>query len=168
VTRVYLGLGSNLGDRAANIRRAIDHLNDLADTSVVRHSSFYETEPVGAREQPDFLNAAAEVATTREPLDLLHAIKSIERSMGRDPDADRWGPRLIDIDILLWGDAVIETLELRIPHPEFRKRRFVLEPLCELAPDLIDPESGRSIGELLAESGDSGWVRIVTGADAPD
>lgn len=159
MTLVYLGLGSNLGDRAENLRRATKAIHTLADTSVLRLSHVYESEPIGVADQPRFLNAVAEVETSMGPRDFLGALKRIEYDLGRSPSAERWGPRVIDIDIVLWGSAQIDVPGLRVPHPEFRKRAFVLAPLCELAPDAVDPETGRTIRELSQRPGLEGATR---------
>ena len=130
-TTVLLGLGSNLGDRAANLRMAVRRLGETPGSVVVLLSRLYESAPVGPRDQPWFLNAVAEIAVTLPPEDLLATAKRIEREMGRRP-SERWGPRTIDIDILLYGDAQIASPTLTVPHPELWNRRFVLLPLADL------------------------------------
>lgn len=145
---VYLSLGSNLGDRAAMLRQAIAALPGVG-VEVVRTSSMYETEPMELREQSWFLNMAAECHTDLFPLQLLRRLKKIEASLGRKRIV-RNGPRTIDIDIILFGRAVVSMPALEIPHPRFRERRFVLEPLAELAPDLRDPVTKRTVADLLA------------------
>jgi 2-amino-4-hydroxy-6-hydroxymethyldihydropteridine diphosphokinase len=142
---VYLSLGSNLGDRAANLRAAIEKLADLG--SVVAASSFYETEPVELTAQPWFLNCAVKLDTEKMPRQLISAILSLEQSMGRQRKQKK-GPRVIDIDILLFGSSVIEIPSLTIPHPKLHERRFVLEPLAEIAPDARHPVFKRSMREL--------------------
>jgi 2-amino-4-hydroxy-6-hydroxymethyldihydropteridine diphosphokinase len=142
---VYLSLGSNLGDRAANLREAIQKLADLGN--VVAASSFYETEPVELTAQPWFLNCAVKLDTEKMPRQLISAILSLEQSMGRQRKQKK-GPRIIDIDILLFGSAVIEIPSLTIPHPKLHERRFVLEPLAEIAPDARHPVFKRSMREL--------------------
>lgn len=135
-TEIYLSLGANLGDRAGNLRQALVELNKHGVT-IMRQSSFYETEPQDFEQQPWFLNIATACSTTMLPLELLTVTRGIERDLGRDRSAAApKGPRLIDIDILLYGCAVIETPELIVPHPRMMERRFVLEPLAEIAPDL--------------------------------
>ena len=142
MSKAYLGLGSNVGDRAANLRAAAEAVGAL------RISSFYETAPQGeVLDQPDFLNAVAEIDTELDPEALLDECKRIERELGREQGGVRHGPRAIDIDILLLGDAEYESERLRIPHRDLRKRRFVLEPLRELDPALVSAE------ELAAVAG---------------
>ncbi len=147
--QVHLSLGSNIGDREQNLHRAVDLLSDSPAVKVVAQSRRYETEPVGDIPQGPFLNMAISVDTNLSPRMLLDLAKSIEQAMGRREEV-RWGPRIIDIDIILWGSAVINEPELTIPHPEFRKRAFVLVPLADIAPDEIDPVSNLSIKALLA------------------
>jgi 2-amino-4-hydroxy-6-hydroxymethyldihydropteridine diphosphokinase len=146
VTLVYLGLGSNVGDRESILRAALSAL-ETAGVRVLRRSSVYETEPVGLRDQPWFLNVVAEVQTACAPEPLLDLIQRIEASMGRTRTVRR-GPRTLDIDILLYGDRAVTTTRLTVPHPELVSRRFVLEPLAELRPDLILP-GGRTVADVL-------------------
>ena len=143
---VYLSLGSNLGDRQVNIRTAIGHLLDLGYVQEV--SSLYETEPVEFTEQPWFLNCAVAVRTELIPREFLAGILDIERSMGRQRTQPK-GPRIIDIDILLYGAAHINTPTLTVPHPAMADRRFVLEPLAEIAPDVKVPLLKKTVRELL-------------------
>ena len=145
---VYLGLGSNVGDRAAELSRAL-RLIDSPDLRIKRVSSVYETAPMYKLDQGKFLNAVAEAATTLFPVRLLLRLQNIERKMGRRR-SEANAPRNIDIDILLFGTAVVRTNSLTIPHPGMGERRFVLEPLAELAPDLRHPVAKRTIRELLA------------------
>ncbi len=142
---VYLSLGSNLGDRAANLRAAIAKLAALGSVDAI--SSFYETEPVEFASQPWFLNCAAKLNTEKMPRQLISAILSAERSMGRQR-TQKNGPRIIDIDILLFGSSVIETASLTVPHPRLHERRFVLEPLAEIAPEVRHPVFKRTMREL--------------------
>ena len=146
---VYLSLGSNLGDRELMLRSALDRLN-AADLRIVRVSSVYETEPVGFKEQPFFLNLVAEGETDLFPLMLLSRIQKVELLLGRKRSGAPNGPRSIDIDILLYGRATVNSARLDIPHPRLHERRFVLGPLVELAPDLRHPTIGRTMRELLA------------------
>lgn len=145
---VYLGLGSNMGDREASLRTALDQLS-APDLRLLRVSSFYETEPIGFREQPWFLNLAAEFETDLLPEELLQRMQKVEMDMGRTRTIVN-GPRTIDIDILLHGDLVMKTEGLEIPHPRYRERRFTLAPLAELNPGLKDPVTGWTMGEMLA------------------
>jgi 2-amino-4-hydroxy-6-hydroxymethyldihydropteridine diphosphokinase len=156
VKQVYLSLGSNLGDREANLRRAIDAL-ERQDIHVIKQSSLYETAPQDVVEQPWFLNLALECQTRLFPLQLLAATQRIENELGRTrTGAIRRGPRTIDIDILLFGAAVMQTAKLVIPHPRMFERRFVLEPLLEIAPDLRDPLTReplrKSLGAVAAQT----------------
>ena len=144
----YLGLGSNLGDREENIRQAL-RLVEAGGVRVARVSSLYETRPVGPVDQPDFINAAAEVETTLSPEDLLSAARAVEQAMGRERTI-RWGPRVIDIDILLYDEMSVNEPGLTIPHPEMTRRWFVLAPLAEIAPDLILP-GGKTAREAADE-----------------
>jgi len=142
---VYLSLGSNLGDRAANLNDAIARLKKIGD--IVAASSSYETEPVEVTAQPWFLNCVVALETEKMPKQLLTAILDIEQQMGRRRSQQK-GPRIIDIDILLFGSSVVDTKNLTIPHPALDERRFVLEPLAEIAPDLRHPVLKRSMREL--------------------
>ena len=133
VTRAYVGLGSNLGDREATIRAAIDALPGVVAVSALR-----ETEPVGPVDQPPFLNGAVALETELSPRELLDVLLAVERRLGRER-RERWGPRTIDLDLLLYGDGTIDEPGLSLPHPRLHERRFALEPLAELDPDLDDP-----------------------------
>ena len=144
----YLGLGSNVGDSEALLKSALDHLNG-PDLRLVRVSSVYETEPIGLREQRWFLNLVAEFQTDLFPKQLLHRIGKVERELGRKRTVPN-GPRTIDIDILLYGNSIVRTEALEIPHPRYRERRFTLAPLAELNPQLRDPVTRRTMAEMLA------------------
>ena len=142
---VYLSLGSNVGDRAANLNAAIARLGAFGE--VVAVSSFYETEPVEFAAQPWFLNCAVKLDTEKMPKQLLAAILDLEQKMGRRR-VQKGGPRSIDIDILLFGNSIVDTQGLTVPHPAMHQRRFVLEPLAEIAPDIRHPVFKRTIREL--------------------
>lgn len=148
--RAFVGLGSNLGDREAALGRAIDLLRGVEGVDVVAVSAVRETDPVGVVEQPRFLNGAVELRTSLSPRELLTALLAIERALGRVRDETRWGPRTIDLDLLLYGDEVVDEPGLRVPHPRLHERRFALEPLVELDPALDVPGLGR-VADLLAE-----------------
>jgi 2-amino-4-hydroxy-6-hydroxymethyldihydropteridine diphosphokinase len=152
----YLSLGSNLGDRAANIERALTLLV-AAGVRIIRRSSLYKTEPVDFTAQGWFLNLAAEVETALMPRQLLHAIRRVEQEMGRRRIV-RAGPRILDIDILLYGTSTVRTPELEIPHPRMVERRFVLVPMAEIAPGLRHPVLKLAIAELLASTHDRSQV----------
>ena len=154
---IYLGLGTNLGDRPANLLAATAAL--LPQVRVLRLSKVYETEPWGYHDQPAFLNQVIEAETELPPLELLAYLKQIEFSLGRQPSF-QYGPRLIDLDILFYGDQVVELPGLTIPHPHLAERAFVLVPLAELAPNLRHPSSGRTVLEMVKAVGSSGVKRI--------
>lgn len=155
---VYLSLGSNLGDRERHLNEALALLAEPGVT-ILRLSSIYETEPLEVRNQPRFLNMVAEVSSDLFPKQLLARIRKIELQLGRQRLRPK-GPRTIDIDILLFGESVIETAELVVPHPRLGERRFVLEPLAELAPDLRHPITHRTVREMLAGVADQKARRL--------
>lgn len=154
--RVYLSLGSNLGDRAAQIRRALQELN-AAGIEVIQISSHYRTEPVDYKAQPWFVNCVAEVQTSRMPVQLLRTLQSIERKLGRRRGVPK-GPRPIDIDILFFENAVVQSAALTIPHEHLAERRFVLVPLREIAPTLRHPVTQQTVVEMLNETPDTSKV----------
>jgi 2-amino-4-hydroxy-6-hydroxymethyldihydropteridine diphosphokinase len=168
--RAYIGLGSNVGDRLANLRRAVGCLGAVAGIQVIRVSSVYETEPIGVTDQGWFLNAVAEIATSLSPTELLERIQHIERELGRLP-APRWGPRVIDLDILLYDDVAVRTAALEIPHPGLQQRAFVLVPLLELEPACALP-NGAVLSRCLAQLQPPQRVRLFASpaalAPAPD
>ena len=144
MTVAYVGLGANLGDREETIRAAVAELPDVVAVSPLR-----ETDPVGVTDQPQFLNGVAALETELAPRELLDVLLAVERRLGRER-RERWGPRTIDLDLLLYGDEVIDEDGLKIPHPRLHERRFVLEPLADLAPQLVVPGLG-GVEDLLAE-----------------
>jgi len=156
--KVYLGLGSNLGDRGKNIQSAMVLLERWG-FSIIRSSSIYETEPFGVKDQGWFFNMVLMGETELSPEDLLSAIHSIERALKR-VRAEKWGPRTIDIDILLYGDVVMNKQELTIPHPHMHERKTVLQPLAEIAPNALHPALKKTATELLNECSDTSIVNI--------
>lgn len=151
MTRVFVGLGSNLGDRDATLRRAIARIGESPGTEVEAISTFRDTEPVGYVDQPRFLNGAVELATELRPHELLERLLRIERELGRDRAAvPAQGPRTLDLDLLLYGEETSSEPGLALPHPRLHERRFVLESLAELDPTLVVPGHG-SVASLLAE-----------------
>ena len=146
----YIGFGSNLGNGIRNCRRALEAIGADPRNRLVQCSPLYRTEPVGKRDQGWFINGVAAVETSMPPGELLPFLLSVEDRMGRVRQ-EKWGPRIIDLDILFYGDMVLDGNSLRVPHPRIRERRFVLIPLKDIAPDLIHPIFRRNISELLSE-----------------
>ncbi|QKS69667.1 2-amino-4-hydroxy-6-hydroxymethyldihydropteridine diphosphokinase [Paenalkalicoccus suaedae] len=153
----YISIGSNIGDRAQELRSSIDYLNEHDCVRVTKESSIYETAPVGVTDQPEFLNMVVEIHTSLRPLDLLAYTQSIEKRMGRERK-EKWGPRTIDLDILLFSNENIELESLKVPHPRMNERGFVLIPLQEIAPGLRYPD-GASIEADIHELTDKEGVR---------
>jgi 2-amino-4-hydroxy-6-hydroxymethyldihydropteridine diphosphokinase len=148
--KAYVGLGSNLGERELLLKSAIEQIAQLPETRLGRVSSLYDTAPVGELDQPNFLNAVVQVETAMTARQLLWNLLLIERRLGRVRHAaSRYGPRTIDLDLILYGDLVVDTPDLRVPHPEFHRRGFVLVPLAEIEPKLVHPTLGLTITELL-------------------
>ncbi|MCS7043030.1 MAG: 2-amino-4-hydroxy-6-hydroxymethyldihydropteridine diphosphokinase [Bryobacteraceae bacterium] len=162
MVEAWIGLGSNLGDRRARLRSALASLARLGRLRAV--SPLYETEPVGLREQPPFLNAVACLETELGPRALLDALLAIEAGQGR-VRGEKYGPRTLDLDLLFYGDAVIGEPGLEVPHPRLQERRFVLEPLAAVAPALSHPGLGCTAGELLASLRDEAAVRMLEGPE---
>ena len=156
---IYLGLGTNLGDRVANLQAALAGLaREMAVTAV---SPIYQTPPWGVTDQPDFLNLCLVAQTDLSPTELLTFVKSLEVEIGREP-AKRWGPRLIDIDLLFYANQIIETETLIMPHPQIAERAFVLRPLADVAPDFVHPVLGKTIAELCDVVDDEGIRPFTT------
>jgi 2-amino-4-hydroxy-6-hydroxymethyldihydropteridine diphosphokinase len=158
MNKVFLGIGTNLGNRKANLRKALEMIGKHIGT-VINSSSVYETAPWGFDSEDDFLNMVVMVETTHTPSEIMKKINTIESMLGRERNQDRYSSRVIDIDILLYDDLVINENGLKIPHPLMHERKFVLVPLCELAPDLIHPVFGKSMSNLLEECRDRSKIR---------
>jgi 2-amino-4-hydroxy-6-hydroxymethyldihydropteridine diphosphokinase len=156
----FIALGSNVGDREANLRTAVQRLQS-DEIRVLRRSSLYETAPQELLDQPWFLNAVVEVETSLFPMQLLARVRQVERQMGRQRVTPK-GPRNIDVDILFYGRAAIRTCELEVPHPRIAQRRFVLEPLAEIAPDFRHPLTGKTASEMLGVLASQGIRRLDT------
>jgi 2-amino-4-hydroxy-6-hydroxymethyldihydropteridine diphosphokinase len=161
MSRIFIGLGSNLGDRAAFLHRAISELKNLPQTTVKQVSSVYETEPIGVKDQPKFLNMVVELDSPLRPDDLLAELTEIEQRVGRTL-REHWGPREIDLDLLYYGGEMLNETSLHVPHPEISNRRFVLVPLKEIASEFQDPLRHLSIEELLQRCSDTSSVRKMS------
>jgi len=157
--QVYVGIGSSVGNKKENFLEAVDRVAKLTDTKVIKESSLYESEPLGDSKDW-YVNGAIEIETKFKPDMLLKKFKNIERAMGRKKIKKRWGARIIDLDILLYDSAVIKKKNLRIPHAEMTNRKFVLIPLSEIAPQVIHPELGMTISELLINVKDSKKIHL--------
>jgi len=151
----YVGIGSNLDEPATRVRKAFAALQALPDSGFARCSPLYRSAPMGPSDQPDFVNAAAVILTRLEPHDLMRGLQAIENAQGRRRDTTRWGPRTLDLDLLVLGSLVVDEPDLRIPHPGIAERNFVLFPLADLAPNMHVPGRG-SVQKLLAEIGTAG------------
>jgi len=157
--QVYIGIGSNVGNKRDNFFEAVSRLAKLPDTKVIKESSLYESEPLGDAKEW-YINGAVEIETKFKPEMLLEKFKNIERAMGRKKIKKRWGARIIDLDILLYDSAVVKKKNLRIPHPEMTTRKFVLIPLSEIAPQVVHPELGVTISELLFKLKDDKKIHL--------
>jgi 2-amino-4-hydroxy-6-hydroxymethyldihydropteridine diphosphokinase len=157
---VYIALGSNIGDRELNLLRAVAELGKLPGSRITALSGFYETEPVGPP-QDNFLNAALCLETSLEPTELLARLQWIESEVFARTREEQWGPRRMDLDILLFDDLVLDTPDLIIPHPRLHERRFALVPLKEIAPDAVHPGLGKKVGQLLRAAPDTGTVKKI-------
>jgi 2-amino-4-hydroxy-6-hydroxymethyldihydropteridine diphosphokinase len=161
LAKTYLSLGSNLGNKLRFLKEAISKIGESNKIAINRVSSVYETQPVGYEEQEWFLNLVIEIKTSLVPRDLLDHVLSVEDQMGRKREI-KWGPRNIDIDILLYDNQVMQSDRLTLPHPRMHERRFVLLPLAEIAPQLIHPQLKKSVKELLEGCEDKSKVRLTT------
>jgi 2-amino-4-hydroxy-6-hydroxymethyldihydropteridine diphosphokinase len=161
MVRVFIGLGSNLGDRTNYLHKALTEIANSPNIVIKKYSSVYETEPVGKKKQPNFLNMAVELESTLLPQNLLQRLKEIETKIGRTR-TEHWGPREIDLDILYYGNETFNDKELQLPHPEITNRKFVLVPMKEIAGEFVDPMRHLSIEELLLRCSDTGEVHKVS------
>jgi 2-amino-4-hydroxy-6-hydroxymethyldihydropteridine diphosphokinase len=162
--KIYIGLGSNLGDRMNYLRRAVYSIDKREDTKITKLSSVYETDPYGPQDQDMFLNAVIEIETQAEPMDFLTGLLAIENELGRIR-TKRWGPRVIDLDLLLWGQRIIDINRLTIPHPEMSERIFVMTPLAEIAPEAIHPQLGIGVSQILTGFEDDKTARLYIERD---
>lgn len=162
--RAFIGLGSNLNDPKAQLFRAIDALHQIPQSRLTAVSHLYRSVPMGPADQPDYINAVAMLDTRLSPLALLDALQNIENAQGRVRGKEQWGPRTLDLDLLLYGAEIIDSVRLKVPHPGLGERNFVLYPLAELAPELILPD-GRSLQELLEMSDRGGLEQIASEGD---
>lgn len=162
--RVFIAIGSNIGDRQGYYQRALELIAALPQTRIMHHSSQYETEPLGDA-KTWYLNGVLKIETALDALPLLHHLQTIEQTLGRVRPAPKWTSRTIDLDILFFDDQLVETSELIIPHPELHKRRFVLEPLAEIASDFMHPKLKTSIADLLAVLEDPKHVQLFVAKD---
>jgi 2-amino-4-hydroxy-6-hydroxymethyldihydropteridine diphosphokinase len=145
----FIAMGTNLGDKLENLKQALAKIEEKGN-KVVLKSNIYQTKPYGVKEQPDFYNAVIGILTPYKPLALLNVLKSIEGEMGRE-ETEKWGSRIIDLDIILYGDLILNDERLKIPHPDFKNRDFVLRPLKEIARMIVDPVTEKTMGELYGE-----------------
>jgi 2-amino-4-hydroxy-6-hydroxymethyldihydropteridine diphosphokinase len=159
--RAFVGLGSNMGERQRYLGAATVEMNRIPGTKVVWTSSVYESDPYGTSPQPKFLNAVAELETSLPPVELLTHLKAIEKNLGRTA-GERWGPREIDLDILIYEGLVVQQEDVTVPHADLEHRRFVLIPLREIAPDVVHPVSGLTVTEMAASCADGGRVLMTS------
>ncbi len=151
----YIAVGSNLGDRLENCRQGLDAIEHSGKSKIQARSKFYQTAPVDYQHQDWFINAAVCIETQLEPFSLLQELKSIEKKLGRRTDGVRFGPRLLDLDIIFYNNRVFETAKLKIPHPRAHKRRFVLKPICDIDPNILHPMLNKNVQALLDELDDA-------------
>ena len=159
-TIAYIGIGSNLGTPEKNCTKAIEKISNTKGIEIIAKSSFYQTEPTGGVQQGWFVNSAIEIETDLSPENLLSVLLNLELAMGRIRK-EKWGPRLIDLDLLLYGNLILENKDLTLPHPEIQNRKFVLIPMCEIAENLIHPTLKKTIKTLLQESSDVTIVKKI-------
>lgn len=157
--RAYIGIGSNLDDPAAHVRRALQDLDAVAESRCVARSSLYRSDPMGPPDQPDYINAVAALETALAPLALLDALQAIEHAHGRVREGERWGPRTLDLDLLLYGTQQIDEPRLKVPHPGLHERAFVLYPLAEIEPQLMVPGQG-TLEQLMVRFRYQGLSRL--------
>lgn len=162
--RAFIGLGSNLDEPRAQLLRAIEALRQIPHSRLTAVSHLYRSAPMGSADQPDYINAVAMLDTRLSPLELLDALQDIENAQGRVRGKEQWGPRTLDLDLLLYGAELIDSVRLKVPHPGLGERNFVLYPLAELAPELILPD-GRNLQQLLKKSDREGLERIASEGD---
>lgn len=161
MSTAYVGIGSNLNDPVAQVRQALQALATLPDTQLLGQSSLYHSAPMGPSGQPDYINAVASIETRLSAEALLDALQAIEHAQGRVRTGERWGPRTLDLDLLLYGEEIINTPRLTVPHPGLQQRNFVLYPLQEVAPQLVIPGLGK-LAVLVAVCSADGLERIIT------
>ncbi len=165
MSEALIAIGSNVGDRCSYLKQAVDNIQSLGDVKQV--APLYETSAYGLTDQPDFLNSVILLRTSVKPKTLLHKLKSIEVTVGRK-ERIRWGPREIDLDIIFYDDKILRTVDLSIPHPDFQNRRFVLEPLADIAPEWKSPIDGKTVLELLNNCADKTIIELVEKDWYPD
>ncbi|MBL4793947.1 MAG: 2-amino-4-hydroxy-6-hydroxymethyldihydropteridine diphosphokinase [Pseudomonadales bacterium] len=161
MTVAYIGLGANLSQPQQKIRQALDEIKNHRDLQLLTCSSLYQSAPMGLADQPNYINAVAKLSTTLSPHSLLDTLLNIETTLGRTRDGTRWGPRVIDIDLLYYGDHIINENKLTLPHPEINNRNFVLYPLAEIEPDFVFPD-GQLLSKLLDKAPPNELERIAS------